>query len=359
MARVYNFSPGPSTLPLEVLERVKEELLDWKGTGCSVMEVSHRGAPFLDLARESEARLRNLALIPDEYQVLFLAGGAQTQFAAIPMNLAGNGRLTSYVNTGSWSTKAVAEAAKYGPVHVVASSESNGFDRVPRRESWVIREDAAYVHYTPNETISGVEFHWIPEVGSIPLVADHSSGMLSRPFDVTRHGLIYAGAQKNLGIPGITVVIVRDDLLDRARPTTPSPLHFELQAQQGSMVNTPATFAWYVMALVLEWIEEQGGVEELGKRNAAKAQQLYAAIDASGFYTNNVVPSSRSFMNVTFNMPSPDLDGPFLAEAKAAGLAGLKGHRSVGGMRASLYNAMPAEGVNRLIEVLREFERKQ
>ena len=356
MSRVYNFSPGPSMLPMPVLERVRDELFDWEGTGCSVMEVSHRGKPFVDLACKAEAQLRALVGIPDDYRVLFLAGGAQTQFAAVPMNLAGNGELVSYVNTGSWSTKAIEEARKHCPVHVVASSEAEGFSCIPLREAWDVRDDAAYLHYTPNETIGGVEFHWVPDVGEVPLVADLSSTILSRPIDVSRHGLIYAGAQKNAGIAGVTIVIVHDSLLGRADARTPTTLHYGAQVKQDSMANTPATFAWYVMALVLEWISEQGGVAAMAKRNAAQAQRLYSYIDASTFYTNPVRGSDRSLMNVTFVLPTSELDQPFLAAAQDAGLSGLKGHRSVGGMRASIYNAMPDEGIDRLLEIMEAFE---
>ena len=356
MSRVYNFSPGPAMLPLPVLERIREELPDWQGTGASVMELSHRGAPFIELARSAQARLRALIGIPDDYHVLFLAGGAQMQFAAVPMNI-GGGELVSYVNTGSWSTKAIEEAKKYGPVHVAASSEAQGFNHIPPRESWDVRADAAYLHYTPNETIGGVEFHWVPEVGDVPLVADLSSTILSRPIDVSAHGLIYAGAQKNAGIAGVTIVVVHDRLLDRADPRTPTPLHYAVQAKQDSMANTPATFSWYVMALVLEWAEQQGGVATLAARNAIRAQKLYDHIDASSLYTNPVRPSDRSHMNVTFVLPTPELDKPFLERAEAAGLFGLKGHRSVGGMRASIYNAMPDAGIERLVEVMAAFER--
>jgi len=343
-------------LPLPVLERIREELPDWQGTGASVMELSHRGAPFIELARSAQARLRALIGIPDDYHVLFLAGGAQMQFAAVPMNI-GGGELVSYVNTGSWSTKAIEEAKKYGPVHVAASSEAQGFNHIPPRESWDVRADAAYLHYTPNETIGGVEFHWVPEVGDVPLVADLSSTILSRPIDVSAHGLIYAGAQKNAGIAGVTIVVVHDRLLDRADPRTPTPLHYAVQAKQDSMANTPATFSWYVMALVLEWAEQQGGVATLAARNAIRAQKLYDHIDASSLYTNPVRPSDRSHMNVTFVLPTPELDKPFLERAEAAGLFGLKGHRSVGGMRASIYNAMPDAGIERLVEVMAAFER--
>ena len=258
MSRVYNFSPGPAMLPLPVLERIREELPDWQGTGASVMELSHRGAPFIELARSAQARLRALIGVPDDYHVLFLAGGAQMQFAAVPMNI-GGGELVSYVNTGSWSTKAIEEAKKYGPVHVAASSEAQGFNRIPPRESWDVRADAAYLHYTPNETIGGVEFHWVPEVGDVPLVADLSSTILSRPIDVSAHGLIYAGAQKNAGVAGLTIVVIHKDLLSRERDSTPLMLRYSTHVEADSLYNTPPTFSVYVFSFVLKWLEAQGG----------------------------------------------------------------------------------------------------
>jgi len=358
MSRVYNFSPGPAMLPEPVLRRARDELLDWQGTGCSVMEVSHRGKRFVELAAHSEATLRSLLGIGEEYRVLFLQGGAQMQFAAVPLNLASaDRRIVSYVNTGSWSTKAIAEAERFCPVHIVASSEAQGFSCVPPVETWRIEPHAAYLHYTPNETIEGVEVHWVPEVGDVPLVADMSSTILSHSIDVSRFGLIYAGAQKNAGISGVTIVIVHERLIGKADPKTPSPINYALQAAQDSMANTPATFSWYMTSLVLDWIVEQGGVSALARANQLKARKLYAAIDDSGFYVNRVAVPDRSLMNVTFVLPDPALDAPFLAAAEAAGLSGLKGHRSVGGMRASLYNAMPQAGVDRLVEVMAEFAR--
>ena len=358
MTRVYNFSPGPAMVPTEVLERARDELLDWNGLGMSVMEVSHRGKPFMELARHAEATLRGLMGIGDDYRVLFLQGGAQMQFAGVPMNLAARDQTTAvYVNTGAWSTKAIAEARLHCPVHVAASSESSGFDHVPPPDAWDVPASAAYLHYCPNETIGGVEFHWVPEVGDVPLVADMSSNILSSPVDVGRFGLIYAGAQKNAGIAGVTIVIVHDSLLDRADPRTPTPINYSVQARQDSMANTPATFSWYIMSLVFDWVAEQGGVEALSRRNAEKAGLLYDAIDGSNFYSNPVPKGDRSQMNITFTLPDPDLDGAFLAMTDEAGLSGLKGHRSVGGMRASIYNAMPVEGVRRLVDVMREFER--
>jgi len=358
MNRVFNFSAGPSTLPDAVVEQAQAELPDWQGLGCSVMEVSHRGKPFVALAERCEAALRRLMGIPESYAVLFLAGGAQTQFAAVPLNLASaRGRLAGYVNTGSWSTKAIGEARRFTAVHVAATSEADGFRHVPPRAEWDVNRDCVYLHYTPNETIGGVEFHWTPEVGDIPLVADMSSMILSRPVDVSQHGLIYAGAQKNAGISGITLVIVRRDLLGGADPKTPSTIDYAVQTRQRSMANTPATFPWYITSLVFDWLEREGGVEEMARRNARKAEKIYAAIDGSSFFSNPVALADRSFMNVTFFLADPALDGQFLTRAEEAGLVGLKGHRSVGGMRASLYNAMPEAGADRLVEVMREFER--
>ena len=360
MTRGYNFSPGPATLPEVVLRRAQAELLDWQGLGCSVMEVSHRGKDFAALAAHSEATLRRLLGIGDEYRVLFLGGGAQTQFAAVPLNLSsGEGRTASYVNTGSWSTKAMDEARRFGRVHLVATSELEEFSCVPPRETWEVDPNAAYLHYTPNETIGGVEFHWIPEVGEVPLVADMSSDILSRPIDVSRFGLIYAGAQKNAGISGITIVIVHEGLLGRADPKTPTTLNYAVQAKQDSMANTPATFPWYITSLILDWIEAQGGVEAMAIRNATKAKKLYDTLDASAFYANRVAAPDRSVMNVTFALADPTLDKAFLDECEAAGLSGLKGHRAIGGMRASIYNAMPEAGIDRLIEVMAAFERAQ
>ncbi len=358
MTRVYNFSAGPAMLPEAVLERARAELLDWHGTGMSVMEMSHRGEEFVSIARQAEADLRRLMGVPDDYHVLFLQGGATSQFAMVPMNLLrGRGR-ADYLDTGLWSRKAIKEARRYCEVNVAASSEAEGYTTIPPRESWRLDPQAAYVHYTPNETIGGVEFHWIPDTGDVPLVADMSSTILSRPIDVSRFGLIYAGAQKNIGPAGLTVVIVRKDLVGETLPGTPTMLDYAAHAEAGSMLNTPPTFAWYLAGLVFRWILEQGGLEAMAERNRRKAEKLYAAIDASGFYRNPVDPACRSWMNVPFTLADPALDATFLEEAKAAGLVALKGHRSVGGMRASIYNAMPEEGVDRLVEFMRDFERR-
>ena len=358
MTRVYNFSAGPAMLPEAVLERARAELLDWHGTGMSVMEMSHRGEEFVSIARQAEADLRRLMGVPDDYHVLFLQGGATSQFAMVPMNLLRGRGHADYLDTGLWSRKAIKEARRYCEVNVAASSEAEGYTTIPPRESWRLDPQAAYVHYTPNETIGGVEFHWIPDTGDVPLVADMSSTILSRPIDVSRFGLIYAGAQKNIGPAGLTVVIVRKDLVGETLPGTPTMLDYAAHAEAGSMLNTPPTFAWYLAGLVFRWILEQGGLEAMAERNRRKAEKLYAAIDASGFYRNPVDPACRSWMNVPFTLADPALDATFLEEAKAAGLVALKGHRSVGGMRASIYNAMPEEGVDRLVEFMRDFERR-
>ncbi|RMD80526.1 MAG: 3-phosphoserine/phosphohydroxythreonine transaminase [Gammaproteobacteria bacterium] len=358
MSRVYNFSAGPATLPEPVLRQVQEELLDWHGTGMSVMEMSHRGKAFRGIAEQAEADLRRLMGIPEDYRVLFLQGGATLQFAQVPLNLLPEGGSADYVVTGSWSKKALAEARRLGRVRVAASTEAEGFTTVPPQEGWEADPGAAYLHYTPNETIQGVEFHWVPDTGGVPLVADMSSTILSRPVEVGRFGLIYAGAQKNVGPAGLTLVIVREELLGRARPGIPSLLDYAVQAEAGSMYNTPPTFAWYVAGLVFRWLLDQGGLAAMAERNRRKAAKLYAAIDGSGFYRNPVDPTARSWMNVPFTLADPALDELFLREAEEAGLVNLKGHRSVGGMRASLYNAMPEEGVDALVQFMAEFERR-
>jgi phosphoserine aminotransferase len=360
MARVFNFSAGPAVLPEEVLQQAKEELLDWRGSGMSVLEMSHRGSEFVGIAERAEASLRELMRIPPNYKVLFLQGGASGQFAAVPLNLLRGRQKADYIETGHWSKKAIAEASKYCTVNVAASSAADRYTRIPPRESWRLDPEAAYVHYTPNETIAGVEFHWIPDTGTVPLVADMSSTILSRPIDVTRFGLIYAGAQKNIGPAGLTIVIVREDLLGGADPRTPSVLDYQVQAKDGSMYNTPPTFAWYIAGLVFEWLKKQGGLEAMARRNERKARKLYDCIDGSGgFYRNPVEPSCRSWMNIPFTLADPALDEAFLKGAKAAGLVQLKGHRSVGGMRASLYNAMPEAGVDALVDYMKTFAQKK
>jgi phosphoserine aminotransferase len=357
--RVFNFSAGPAVLPEPVLERAQAELMDWRGSGMSVMEVSHRSADFIELAAHSEATLRELVGISDDYHVLFLAGGATLQFASIPLNLAPVGATVDYALTGSWGKKAVGEAERYASVNVVTDSAPGKYTEIPDPASWKVSHDAAYLHYTPNETIVGVEFHFVPEVSEAPLVADMSSTILSRPVDVNRFGLIYAGAQKNIGAAGIAVVIVRKDLTGRARRETPGVIDYQTMAESDSMWNTPPTFSWYISALVFDWVKEQGGLQALGERNRRKADKLYHAIDSSGFYQNPVRPDCRSWMNVPFTLADDSLNPAFLRQADAAGLKNLKGHRMVGGMRASLYNAMPEAGVDALVSFMEEFERKQ
>ena len=364
MSRVFNFSAGPAALPQEVLEQARDEMLDWHGAGMSVMEMSHRGKEFMSIAEKAEADLREIMAIPDDYKVLFLQGGASSQFAMVPMNLLGgavgdmSGR-ADYYRTGSWSKKAIAEAKRFGKVDVAADTESDGrFTTVPAEGSVNFDSDAAYVHYTPNETIEGVEFPYVPDTGDVPLVADMSSTILSRPIDVSKFGIIYAGAQKNIGPAGLTVVIVREDLIGRTMDGTPAMFDYQTHAKAGSMYNTPPTYAWYLAGLVFDWIKRKGGLGAMAEINQRKAGKLYAAIDASGFYHNPVDPGCRSWMNVPFTLADPALDATFLAEAKEAGLVTLKGHRSVGGMRASIYNAMPEEGVDALIAFMADFEQR-
>ena len=358
MSRVYNFSAGPSTLPESVLIRAQAEMLEWGKSGMSVMEMSHRGKDYVSIAEKAEADFREILSVPPNYKVLFLSGGATGQFAAIPLNLLAGKAVVNYVNTGVWSGKAISEAKKYAEVKVAASSKENGFKNIPNRSEWKIDSEAAYLHYTSNETINGVEFQNIPDTGGLPLVCDMSSNILSRPVDVSQFGLIYAGAQKNMGPAGIGVVIVRDDLIGHALPITPSIFDYKVQAENDSMLNTPPTYVWYLLGLVLEWVKEQGGLTAMEAHNKAKAAKLYAAIDASAFYANPVELAFRSRMNVPFTLANPELDKTFTAEAKTAGLVSLAGHRSVGGMRASIYNAMPEAGVDALIEFMAEFERK-
>ena len=356
MSRVYNFSAGPAALPQEVLEQLRDEMLDWRGHGMSVMEMSHRGKAFVGIAQQAEADLRELLAVPANYKVLFLQGGATAQFAAVPLNLATPDSVVDIVNTGAWSKKAIAEAKKYCKVNVVADAGSSNYAHVPPQAEWRRSPDAGYLHYTPNETIGGVEFPFIPDV-DVPLVADFSSTILSRPLDVNRFGVIYAGAQKNIGPAGLVVVIVREDLLGRARPGVPTVFDWAAMAADGSMLNPPATYSWYVAGLVFQWIKRQGGLGAMAKLNSAKAAALYGAIDGSRFYRNPVAVECRSWMNVPFTLPTPELDKPFADGARKAGLVALEGHRSVGGMRASIYNAMPMAGVEALIEYMREFQR--
>jgi phosphoserine aminotransferase len=357
--RVFNFSAGPAMLPVEVLEQVRDELTDWHGSGSSIMEVSHRGKAFMAVASEAESLLRELLAIPAAYKVLFLQGGATGQFAAIPLNLARADSTVDYLNTGSWSKKALAEAQRLtGRVNFAADESASRYTTVPDPAALRLTAGAAYVHYTANETIGGVEFPYIPETAGVPLVTDVSSTILSRPLEVQRFGLLYAGAQKNIGPAGLTVVIVHESLIGHARPGTPAVWDYAGMAAEGSMLNTPPTFAWYVAGLVFAWLKRQGGLAAMGARNRAKAQLLYRTIDESGFYSNPVAPACRSWMNVPFTLARPQLDAAFLSEAQAQGLTALAGHRSVGGMRASLYNAMPLAGVEALVAFMKEFARR-
>jgi len=353
--RIFNFSPGPAVLPEPVLRTAAAEMLDWHGTGMCVMEMSHRGKEFIGIADKAEADLRTLLAIPQDYEVLFLQGGAIGENAIVPMNLFGGHTVADYVHTGEWSKKSIKEAKKYGNVNVAASSEAEGFSRIPDRATWHLTPGAAYVHICSNETIGGVEYHWTPDVGDVPLVADMSSHILSRPVDVSRYGVIYGGAQKNIGPAGLTIVIVRKSLLDRALPITPSAFHWKEQAEADSMLNTPPTYAIYIAGLVFEWLLAQGGLPAVEKKNIAKAALLYDYLDQQGFYTSPVRKEDRSRMNVPFMLPDPALDEPFLKGAKERGMVQLKGHRSVGGMRASIYNAMPIEGVQALVAWMKEF----
>ena len=356
MSRIFNFSAGPAMLPAEVLSRAGDEMLDWRGSGTSVMEMSHRGKEFMSIAAEAERDLRELLAIPAGYKVLFLQGGATLQFAQVPMNLLRGKGKADYVLTGEWSKKALKEAKSYCDAAVAASSEDRNFTYAPKKFS--IRKDAAYVHYCSNETIGGVEYHSIPETGAIPLVADASSHFLSRPLEVAKFGLVYAGAQKNAGPAGLTFVIVREDLIGQAQKGTPSVMDYKLQADAGSMLNTPATYAMYVAGLVFKWLKQQGGLPAMEKRNVEKARLLYDCLDATSFYSNPVAKEDRSRMNVPFTLKDSSLDEPFLKGAKERGMVQLKGHRSVGGMRASIYNAMPIEGVQCLVEYMKDFEKK-
>ena len=360
MSRAFNFSAGPAALPAAVLEQVQQELLEWKGERASVMEVSHRGQAFIDCAAEAERDLRALMGVPDDYHVLFLQGGATTLAALLPLNLAGPEAVADYVLTGHWGEKALENAKPSLQARVAASSKSGGYRGLTPRSEWQLDAAAAYVHYTPNETIHGVEIHDIPEVGGVPLVADFSSSLLSRPVDVSRFGVIYGGAQKNLGPAGLTLAIVRKDLLGRHGRALPPIFDLANQASNDSMFNTPPTFAWYVVGLVLKWIAAQGGVAAIGEANARKASHVYSAIDGSGgFYRNFVEADCRSRMNVPFVLPDPALDKPFLKGAEEAGLLGLKGHRALGGMRASIYNAVPFEAVEALVAYMADFQRRQ
>jgi phosphoserine aminotransferase len=356
LSRIFNFSAGPAMLPAEVLSRAGDEMLDWHGSGTGVMEMSHRGKEFMSIAAEAERDLRELLAIPANYKVLFLQGGATLQFAQVPMNLLRGKGKADYVVTGEWSKKAVKEAKNYCDVAIAASSEDRNFTYAPKKFS--VRKEAAYVHYCSNETIGGVEYHSIPEVGAIPLVTDASSHFLSRPLDVSRFGLIYAGAQKNAGPAGLTFVIVRDELIGQAQKGTPTVMDYKLQADADSMLNTPATYAMYIAGLVFKWLRQQGGLVSMERKNIEKARLLYDLLDSSAFYSNPVAREDRSRMNVPFTLKDAKLDEEFLKGAAKQGMVQLKGHRSVGGMRASIYNAMPIEGVQALVQYMKDFEKK-
>jgi len=357
MNRVFNFSAGPAILPTEVLERAQKEMLDWNGSGMSVMEMSHRGKDYMSIAAKTEADLRDLMEIPDNYKVLFLQGGASSQFAMVPINLLGDKTSADYLLTGQWSKKAIAEAKRYCDVNIVADTSDSNFTTVPAEADLKFNPDAAYVHYTPNETIVGVEFPYIPDTGDVPLVADMSSTILSRKIDVSKFGVIYAGAQKNIGPAGLTIVIIRDDLLGKAKENMPAMFDYKIHADNDSMYNTPPTYSWYLAGLVFEWLKEKGGLSAIEVVNEKKSAKLYAAIDASNFYSSPIDQKCRSWMNVPFVLADAELDAKFLEEAAKKNLVTLKGHRSVGGMRASIYNAMPAEGIDALVDFMAEFEK--
>ncbi|MDC9719525.1 MAG: 3-phosphoserine/phosphohydroxythreonine transaminase [Gammaproteobacteria bacterium] len=355
-SRQYNFCAGPAALPTAVLKRAQEEMLDWQGRGLSVMEISHRHAAYLDMTQDVEAKLRRLMGIPRHYKVLFMQGGATAQFALLPLNLLGAKAGADYLDSGIWSTKAIAAMAPYGKASVVASSQVSGYRRVPSQAELLLNSEAAYVHYCPNETIGGLAFDYVPDTGGVPLVADMSSTILSEPIDVTQFGVIYAGAQKNIGPAGLTLVIIREDLLGNAHQLTPKPFNYALQAANDSMLNTPPTFGWYLVGLVFDWLLEQGGLQAMALQNSAKAEILYRAIDQSKLYSNNIVAANRSKMNVTFSLQNEALDAEFLQQAQANGLLNLKGHRSVGGMRASIYNAVSEAAVHALVAFMIDFE---
>jgi phosphoserine aminotransferase len=356
MTRVFNFSAGPAALPESVLRQAADEMLDWHGSGMSVMEMSHRGKEFIAIHAEAEALLRELMAIPANYKVLFMQGGAIGENAIVPLNLLRGKSSIDFIHTGEWSKKSIGEAKKYAKVHIAASAESSGFTCVPPRSSWQLDPQAAYVHICSNETIGGVEYHFTPDCGDVPLVADMSSNILSRPVDVSKFGLIYGGAQKNIGPAGLTIVIVRDDLIGQAHPLCPSAFDYKQQADNDSMLNTPPTYAIYIAGLVFHWIKARGGLAAMAAHNQAKAAILYDFLDGSAFYSNPIARADRSLMNVPFKLKDAALDDAFLKGAQARGMVQLKGHRSVGGMRASIYNAMPIEGVQALVAYMKEFE---
>ena len=358
MTQIFNFSAGPAVLPAEVLKQAQTEMLDWHGSGMSVMEMSHRGAEYMSIQADAEKDLRELLAVPGNYKVLFLQGGATTQFAAIPMNLLRGKTSADYVNTGEWAKKAIKEAKLYCKVNIAASSEDKNFTYAPPQAAWQLSNDAAYVHVCTNETIGGVEFNWIPDTGDVPLVADMSSHILSRPVDVSRYGMIYAGAQKNIGPAGLAIVIVREDLLGQTLPGTPTMLDYKVQADNESMLNTPPTYGVYIAGLTFQWLKRGGGLAAMEAQNIAKAKMIYDVIDGGNFYRSPVAKSDRSRMNIPFTLRDDKLDEAFLKQAKENGLIQLKGHRSVGGMRASIYNAMPLAGVTTLVDFMRDFALK-
>lgn len=357
--RIFNFSAGPAVLPTEVLQQARDEILNWHDSNMSVMEMSHRGKEFMSIAKKVEADFRELVGIPSSYKVLFLSGGASSQFSMVPMNLLRKKKGADYINTGMWSKKAIKEAQRYCNVNIAASSEDTNFTYAPTQDKWKLDPNAAYVHYTPNETVGGVEFNWTPNLthmgNNVPLVADMSSSILSRPLDITQFGLVYAGAQKNMGAAGLTIVIVHEELLGATIPGTPSMFDYKIHADNASMYNTPPAFAMYVTGLVFEWLKKKGGLIEMEKINIAKANLLYDLFNTTDFYHCPVTNSDRSRMNVPFTLKNTALDGEFLKQAEDCGMFQLKGHRSVGGMRASIYNAMPIEGVATLVEFMKEF----
>ena len=355
---VYNFGAGPAMLPKSVMQQAQEEFLDWHGSGMSVLEMSHRGKEFMSIAAQAEADLRELLSVPRNYRVLFLQGGATSQFAMVPLNLLGEDESADYIYTGNWSGKAIKEAQRFARVHIAASSEADRFLTLPPRDDWRLSNDARYVYYTSNETIGGVEFSAVPDVDGVPLVCDMTSNFLTRRVDVSRFGVIFAGAQKNFGPSGIVVVIVRDDLIGKARHGIPSLYDYAVHDKAGSMYNTPPTFSWYLCGLMFRWIRDEGGVDVMEARSLERSAKLYAAIDASNFYNNPVAPRYRSRMNVPFTLPDEGLEKPFLDQAQEAGLVTLEGHRSVGGLRASLYNGMPMAGVEALIAFMQDFEQR-
>jgi phosphoserine aminotransferase len=357
LTQIYNFSAGPAVLPRAVLEQARDELLDWHGSGMSVMEMSHRGKEFMQIAAEAEADLRELMAIPGNYKVLFLQGGAHSQFSMVPMNLLRGKAGADYLDSGLWSVKAIDEAARYCKVNVVASSKDRNYTYAPSQDSWQLSKDAAYVHYTSNETIGGVEIFWTPETGNVPLVVDMSSHILSRPVDVSKFGIIYAGAQKNIGPAGLTIVIVREDLIGQTLPGTPTMFDYKTHADHDSMYNTPPTYGIYMAGLVFKWLKARGGLAEMEKTNILKADMLYDYLDSTDFYYAPVAKENRSRMNVPFRMADGSLDAAFLEQAGKHGLLQLKGHKLVGGMRASIYNAMPVEGVKTLVDFMKDFER--